>query len=244
MSRRGDHVGVDNGVVETGSSLPFVEVLEAARAVEATEVVLPDVLGNGIVSYEATERAYDYLLQYPDVANEFAWMAVPHGRTAKEWLQNYLKLCELPLVTCIGISMFDHELWRGGRAELLDCLEDMDLVSSSMEYHILGCYSDVREVYALATKMTGHAYSCGLYPELRPWIRSMDTGLPVRLGLRGYKCPWFDDEIPAPLAEHQVFGFLADYEPNEAVQANIDLYKAACEGVALTAQAQYQGEPL
>jgi len=48
MSRRGDHVGVDNGVVETGSPLPFTEVLEAARAVEATEVVLPDVLGRTI----------------------------------------------------------------------------------------------------------------------------------------------------------------------------------------------------
>jgi len=137
--------------------------------------------------------------------------------------------------------MFDHELWRGGRAELLDCLEDMDLVATSMEYHILGCHSDVREVYTLSTKITGHAYSCGLYPEPRTWVRSVDSGLPVRLGLAGIRAPWFDEEVPAPPAEHRHFDFLANYEPTKTVQVNIDLYKAACESVALTAQTYYRG---
>lgn len=229
MSERGDFVSVDNGVVEEGEALPIQKVLEAAHAVRAKEVVLPDVLYDGAASYRAIWHALDYLKTYRCI-RDFQWMAVPHGKTFREWLDCYLTLLRTEEIGTIGISMFDHDLLPGGRPQILTVLENLNLLDGTKEYHMLGCWIDLREVWFLAHTSVGGPRGYGWCSVTRPWVRSMDTGIPVRLGLVGYRHPYLVDPALSPTFVHRKEDFYAEHEMNEHVQYNIDLYKQFCEG--------------
>lgn len=227
-SERGVLIGVDNGVVEQGESLSLESVIEAARAVNARELVLSDMLGDGVASYEATREG---LVHYNELGRPggFELMAVPHGSSTREWFECYLAILRLP-VDVVGISMFDSDLFEGGRVELLGMLEDLELINFSMAYHMLGCWADLREAYGLATRCRSHAYSYSWYVEPRSYVRSMDTGLPVRWGLQGLRSPTLQDPTAPPKAAHRRTDFFAPVEPSADIQWNVDLYKALCAG--------------
>jgi hypothetical protein len=46
-AQRGAKIIVDNGVFDLGRALPATDLIEAARAVDADEIILPDVMGDG-----------------------------------------------------------------------------------------------------------------------------------------------------------------------------------------------------
>ena len=228
MSERGDFVSVDNGVVEEGEALPLQKVLEAAHMVRAKEVVLPDILYDSPGTYRATADALDYLREH-GCLGDFKWMAVPHGKTFKEWLDCYLSLLRKERITTIGISMFDHDLLPGGRPQILAVLEDLMLIDPMKEYHMLGCWKDLREVWFLAHTTVEGPRGYGCCQVSRPWIRSIDTGIPVRLGLVGYRHPYLVDPGALPTFEHRKEAFFAEHKMNDDIQYNIDLYKRWCE---------------
>ena len=228
MSKRGDFVSVDNGVVEEGEALPLQKVLEAAHMVRAQEVVLPDILYDSPGTYRVTADALDYLREH-GCLGDFKWMAVPHGKTFREWLDCYLSLLRKEGITTIGISMFDHDLLPDGRPQLLDALETLDLVDPSKDYHCLGCWNDLREMWFLAHLCAESPTFYGPRPIRRTWIRSADTGIPVRLGLVGYQHPTLDDSAPPIPFTHRREDFFAKHEMNDSIQYNIDLYKTWCE---------------
>lgn len=229
-SERGIIVGVDNGLVEQGESLPLSSVLEAAKAVEAKEIVLPDVLGDADASLGAT---LDGLVEYQsrDEALPYRLMAVPHGDTAADWLTSYVELLQIQEISVIGISMFDSDLFPGGRVGLLDSLEDWGLIDPTKRYHMLGCWKDIREAYGLAFRSISHAHSYGWYPAPRKYVRSMDTGLPVRWGLQGLVCPKLTSPKRPPEATHRHDDFNAPVEMNDSVRMNVRLYQSCCAGL-------------
>lgn len=222
-------VGVDNGIVECGQSLPLQRVIDAAGMIDATEFVLPDVLGDGEASWSATIIGLQ-LYEEMGRPGDFGLMAVPHGRDMRDWMACYLRILDLEAVRVIGISMFDHDLHPGGRVGLLDALEDLKLIDVTRSYHMLGCWRDLREAYGLATRCRSHEYSQGWYVETRDYVRSMDTGLPVRWGLQDLRCPALRCPQKPPVAEHRKDDFHAPATMNGAIQHNIDLYKRCCEG--------------
>ena len=211
MSDRGDFVSVDNGVVEEGKPLEFSEVLRAAHMVHAKEVVLPDLIGDGCDSLEETLRGLEWL-RAEGCINDFVWLGVPHGTTATEWFYTYCRLLACLEISTIGLSMFDAPAFPKGRPQLVDTLEKLGMVDSERDYHILGCVSDIREAANLN----------------RPWVRSMDTGVPVRLGIKGVWHPRLCAAALAPIVSHRDFDFFGDYLMKEAIQHNIDVYKEAC----------------
>ena len=222
MSQRGDLVGVDNSIVELGHAASVPKVVQAAELVGAHEFVLPDELHDGARTYELVQQGLDKL-------DGMGWMgkiktiAVPHGKTATEWFRTYLALIDTDGVDVIGISMFDHELFQGGRPSLVKALNDLRLVSPTHQYHMLGCWEDIREPYLLSKY---------------PWVRSMDTGMPVRLGIKGLLNPGvsYDDggfggddwNQPMPTYEHRKEDFFAPHKMTVAIQWNIDLYLRGC----------------
>ena len=228
MSQRGDFVSVDNGVVEKGKALPLVSVLEAAHMVRAQEVVLPDVLYDGPKTLYVVSEAWEYLTMHGCI-QDFRWLAVPHGRTFREWLECYLQLLMIDAVDTIGVSMFDHDLLPGGRPQILSVLEELQLVDSTKDYHMLGCWKDLRETWFLAHRYRVPTTPYGESPGKRTWIRSMDTGVPVRVGLmNGQYYPLDEPQMPLPVT-HRGDDFFAAVVMNDAIQHNIDLYKTWCE---------------
>jgi len=228
MSERGDFVSVDNGIVEQGEALPIKDVLEAAHAIRAKEVVLPDVLYDSHGTLIKTVLALDYLRSHHCI-DDLQWMGVPHGRTFKEWLACYLTMLDLPDIKTIGISMFDHDLLPRGRPQILDVLEQLNLIDATKEYHMLGCWRDLREVWHLAHRCTAKASHYGPRPVLRLWVRSMDTGVPVRLGLRRLRGRRLTGSYKRLVRiTHRQDDFFAEHKMNDDIQHNIDLYKAWC----------------
>jgi len=230
QSELGVLVSVDNGLVEQGKSLPVEEVVRATGMVWCNEFVLPDVLGDGHESYQATIKGLDEYQHLMLVSSDHQFIGVPHGSNVADWMECYLKLLQVREIRTIGISMFDTELFHGGRVGLLDYLDDMHLIDPNRAYHVLGCWRDLREAYGLSTRCQCHEYSQGWYVQPRTYVRSMDTGLPVRWGIQGTYSPPLVSPVPPPTAGHRHADFLTPVKMNPVIQWNIDLYKAFCVG--------------
>lgn len=230
-------VGVDNGVVEQGESLPLWEVLEAAHTIGAHEIVLPDVLGDAKASAQATYEALEWMARQ-GCLGDLDLMGVPHGATWTEWLECYLFLLTIPEITIIGISMFDSELLEpqgvySGRPLMLNLLDSAELIDCKRQYHMLGCWKDLREAYALSVFpfFTHEGVYGSAIPRMRPYVRSMDTGMPVRLGQQGIYHPVLaSTEAPAAEFVHRKEDFLAPHEPTKASAWNVDRYIKYCHG--------------
>lgn len=137
QSELGVLVSVDNGLVEQGKSIAIEDVVKATMMVESNEFVLPDVLGDGKESYQATIQGLDEYQHLMLVSSDHQFIGVPHGSSVADWMECYLKLLQVREIRTIGISMFDSELFLGGRVGLLDYLEDMHLIDPGRAYHML-----------------------------------------------------------------------------------------------------------
>lgn len=81
---------MDNGVVERGAPVPLEELLDAASIVDASCVVLPDVIGD----FSATRRLVTS--QLCPIANDYPIMCIPQGKNLQEvydcidWMAEFL----------------------------------------------------------------------------------------------------------------------------------------------------------
>ena len=89
------HIIMDNGVVELGEALNLVEVIEAANLVEATSVVMPDVLGDFVATQKRVMEQIQVMRN-----SEIPVMKVPQGSNNTElvqcvdWLTEYFPVSE------------------------------------------------------------------------------------------------------------------------------------------------------
>lgn len=125
---RGHHVILDNSAHELGHSRDVSQLIEVAKEIRPTEVVLPDRLFFGDDTAKLSGEAAE-LIRYklPGIG----MMAVPQGRTIEEWKNCLANLLYIEGLTCIGISK-DYEVWPGGLRYLVS------LVPSHMSIHLLG----------------------------------------------------------------------------------------------------------
>jgi len=125
------------------------------RRVQPDEVVVPDVLLDSKATLVSTKKFFEHLPT--DIAErELAYMFVPQGNTADEWLQSRDDMTEAPFynrISTVGIAM--HMERFISRFALLD------EVPKHCKIHFLGCWRGVGEL---------------TYDHL---IRSWDTSLPI-----------------------------------------------------------------
>lgn len=106
-SRAGIRVVLDNSAYEleetTGQGMSAAAVLDAAHRINPAVVICHDVLYDGPATVEATRR---FLAEAADLAEpgRFTYMAVPQGRSRREWLDCHARLADLPGVDMIGLS--------------------------------------------------------------------------------------------------------------------------------------------
>jgi len=96
-------MGASNGLFEEGKGLSPKELLEAAQAVKADEVILTDVLFDNNATVEAALECYDHFLS-KKAHNDFAFFACPQGDDRTSWLNCYMRLSNLPFVRTLGLS--------------------------------------------------------------------------------------------------------------------------------------------
>lgn len=165
----GAHLIIDNGVTETGTAMSIDELSYVALAVQANEVVLPDVFGDAEGTRELVAGAVRELSQQPHVS--FGGMAVVHetpatiARTLETWAKHRI-------ITTLGVPKRQtiSPSWRHGRLSVLQAIESLG-AHTRFEVHMLGVWEDMHEVRDIAQRY--------------PWVRSIDTSWPVMAGVAG-----------------------------------------------------------
>lgn len=178
---------VDNSMMELGHSMKLADVIDAAWRVDADEIILPDVFQDRRGTLDLIDESFGSLIESgftrrtaidkPDL------MAVPQGSTLDEWLECYDEIYNLyvPMhVQTIGVpkslAMDDPE----GRIRALQAIQDRwPNRISQHAWHLLGVWNHASEP---------ELWSMGEPIEIArlfPWVRSVDTSLPV-YGSLGY----------------------------------------------------------
>lgn len=140
----GKFVILDNGAAE-GIVAPIEELYEKSLQINASELVLPDVFFNSNGTIAAVHGAMDYLTK---VGYKGRVMAVPQGRSLREWLVCALEIMHMGVHT-IGVPKnLVHTEGPEGRYKAIGGLLHLRrLVNNIMiEVHLLGCWTDPREV--------------------------------------------------------------------------------------------------
>lgn len=178
---------VDNGVFDLGESLCPQDLLRAARAVNAEEIILPDVMHDGPATMRASDRAAAELCELGD---GFRLCAVVHAADDTEWHRCYDHFVSSDYVGAIALPASRRkdptdELSKN-RVAATRYLEDRGLVDPRLIYRMLGL------------GRTGHLE---LFEQRdHEWIASVDCAAPVILGSMGVRMhpegPY--EKIPTP----------------------------------------------
>lgn len=162
---------LDNSLMERGHKAMDVDALIlAALVLEPDEIVLPDVFRDGEQTLEIAKVALERIT-HQGYRKRYQVAAVCHGTTPEEWLYCYRGLQALG-VDCIHIPKVMDELWPyGGRAGLIHWLDaDHKVRAQYLEHHLLGIWTSPAELLTYARI---------------PWIRGLDTALPIQAALQG-----------------------------------------------------------
>jgi hypothetical protein len=171
-AQRGAEIIVDNGVFDLGRALPATDLVEAARVVDAHEIILPDVMGDGPATIKASEEA---ARQIRDLSEEFRLCAVVHAADDPEWLRCYEHLASGDYVDAIALPASRRPAPEGQlcrtRWAATRYLEDHGMVEERIVYRLLGL------------GRTGHLEL--VEQREHEWIASVDGAAPVVLGAMG-----------------------------------------------------------
>lgn len=156
MADRGDHVIMDNGIVENDQrSVP--ELITAAETIGATEVILPDQIGSAWITLDLGRRAIEEMQQRP-----WDLMAVPQGAQMADWDMCLKEMLRWPIVT-IGFSKFITIKMGMDRRYLLS-LYAPEILRAGKQIHMLGSPSGAIELAEIRKDF--------------PMVRGADTGYP------------------------------------------------------------------
>lgn len=138
-SAEGRFVLMDNGAAEE-EQLNNDQLIECYQKVNPTEIVLPDTLCDGEVSYIKTMDAMEY---FESKRLPYRYMAVPQGKTLEEWCECAEKLLQHTRINAIGVSKF-LEMITKDKDVRVKAVEWLDKKATEMdrrdiEVHLLGC---------------------------------------------------------------------------------------------------------
>jgi hypothetical protein len=186
----GAAVVVDNGVFDLGEALPAADLVRAARAVHAQEIILPDVMHDGPGTIRASDRAAGEILEITD---EFRLCAVVHAADDREWNHVYDHFASRDYTGAIAFPASrsrepSRELAKN-RVAATAYLEESGRVVPGLTYRLLGF------------GRTGHLELIAQRAHI--WISSVDGAAPVLLGVMGVRMlprgPY--DKPPTPRVE-------------------------------------------
>ncbi|WP_079408420.1 hypothetical protein [Streptomyces sp. 3211] len=171
-SERGAEIIVDNGVFDLGHALPAPDLIAAARAVAAREIILPDVMKDGPATIKASDAAAREILELSDA---YRLCAVVHAADDQEWLRCYDHFASSDYVGAIALPASrrpapEEQLCRT-RWTATRYLEGHGLVNEQIVYRLLGL------------GRTGHLEL--VEQREHEWIASVDGAAPVILGAMG-----------------------------------------------------------
>lgn len=208
--QRGHFVILDNGAAE-GSVASIEELYEKAVDMEASELVLPDVFFESGATAAAAEYALNYLTKNRYLGGV---MAVPQGRSLLQWVQCAVEITKMG-VNSLGIPKnLVHSLGPRGRymaiLSLTSTLKVLKLTRPQL--HLLGCWTDPREVGII------HGANLG--------VRGVDSRLPYLYAAEG----WLLDPDEHPKPPKKEMDFSDSSVDSDLLWRNIKRWKGYCYG--------------
>jgi hypothetical protein len=212
-AQRGAEIVVDNGVFDLGRALPATALIAAARAVDAREIILPDVLRDGPATITASDTA---AREIGDLSDDFRLCVVLHAANDQEWLRCYDHFVSSDYVDAIALPASrrpapEEQLCRT-RWTATRYLEEHGLVEDRIVYRLLGL------------GRTGHLEL--VEQREHEWIASVDGAAPVVLGAMGIAMlpdgPY--DKPPTPRIDH--LGTIPEHR-FDLIRQNIAVVRAA-----------------
>ncbi|MGQ4484400.1 hypothetical protein ACN6LM_003697 [Streptomyces sp. SAS_281] len=170
---RGAEIIVDNGLFDLGYALPAADLVRAALAVSAREIILPDVMRDAAATLKASEQAAREIRELS--GDTFRLCAVLHASDDEEWRRTY--------------DAFVNSGWAGAIALPASRRPDPDgqlcrtrwLATAYLEEH--GLVDDLIVYRLLGLGRTGHLEL--IEQREHEWISSVDGAAPVILGAMG-----------------------------------------------------------
>lgn len=151
---------LDNSLIELGGALSMGRLVRAADAIDADEIILPDVFKDGPATVESTKEAINWLKE-KHLIGKYKLMAVAHGNNEKEWKECFDTLNKIPEVDVIGVpKVISTWIPNRSRGSLFHIFKN-----SKKEIHFLGSWFNLAEL-------------CELQLEVKSKVRSVDTCLP------------------------------------------------------------------
>ena len=156
---------LDNGAAE-GKMVKPTRLMEVANYLQVDEIVVPDVLGDAIQSYNLAR-------EFGEIAKDFPWysyMGVVQGRDRAEVVQSIHMLMDLDYVTTLAIPRhLCEKVTKYIRYDIVNALYD-EIEQRFGAVHFLGCSSWAKEAIVLRDL---------------PIARGIDSSLPIYMGWKG-----------------------------------------------------------
>jgi len=146
---------LDNSAFELGEGLTMEKVLEAAKIIDATEIILPDIV-NSTESFNKTLKALSEL----DTKNlKYKIAAVVQGDNWTSRTECMKKLLSIKCIKTIMIPKVCED-----RNSLVEILSNLKVIYDrpDIEIHLLG--------------LRNEGISELMYPDIKKKVRSIDTG--------------------------------------------------------------------
>lgn len=158
----GAFILLDCSAIESPGLATAEHMIETALTIQASEVMLPDVIRDMDATLESSANMLMVLDARFGSDKPFQIMAVPQGRNGEEWLKCADTMLRWPGVTTLGIS-YTTTNYFGSRAVVLNKLyETNGAWLRDKIIHLLGCFA-ISEVQLVADR----------YPD----VRSVDSAI-------------------------------------------------------------------
>jgi len=226
-SEVGDFTILDNGAHEKGIGETNESLLNKARLISADEVVLPDVLFDGMGTVELTKQMLKWVSSLGWEQYVFAgkpnFMIVPQGNTRVEWNRclthlmhewdSWSKKCPETLgQPCIGISK-DYEIWYGGLAQLIKQFIAPLYEERYLDVHCLGWPNNLWSIAKISREF--------------PWVRSTDSAKPHVYAFNGILLEPGGPIPDYPRRTPEYFTTEFTRRQRDIARKNIEVFKAA-----------------
>ena len=195
--KEGKFVLLDNGTGDLDYQT-MDKVLEIAKKLQPTEIILSDILGDCDATLVESEKSKKY---FRENGYQGQFMFTPQGKTFEEWCRCY-DLFDKSDVSTIGISKFVTNFWNDDNARE-KCLE---YINGAYPVHLLGCWKNINEVVKCAKKFNN--------------VRSSDSAICYIYAMNSTKIGYED----RPRGNIDFHFSVLDKRQLELLQENIKIY--------------------
>jgi hypothetical protein len=207
---KGDYVIMDSMAFESEGGTPLPLMVEAARKLQPSEIVLPDDMSSGERTVKMARVAMSEFRFLGFTRPSF--MAVPHGKNIDEYLLVAVALGRIPHVTTLGIQEEVEDDFGVSRLEVCKRVHN----ATGKQLHMLGATESLNEWRD---------------PEIRRLVRTCDTAKLAVYGFGGHRVRPATKKMPKYPGRSKFGGRIGYFNYSHPVNGDDDQLAVAYDNI-------------